>query len=170
MIFIITILLLASDFYYLKNIAGRRLVGLRWWNEVDPSTGESHWVFESSEPGTKVINATDSRFFWLAIYAQPLLWIVLAIVAVFSFKFIWLPLVGEFPASTWPVEKKERRQTERLMCTKTVIALVLTITNSLAFSRCDKFSQASNIAGSALSSGNFAGNIASNMVGRFFTR
>ena len=50
------------------------------------------------------------------------------------------------------------------------IALVLTITNSLAFSRCDKFSQASNLAGSALNSGNLAGNIASSMVGRFFTR
>ncbi|GAB1311246.1 Golgi apparatus membrane protein tvp23 [Madurella fahalii] len=144
MIFIITILLLAADFYYLKNIAGRRLVGLRWWNEVDPSTGDSHWVFESSEPGTKVINPTDSRFFWIAIYAQPVFWIGLALVAILTFKFIWLPLVA--------------------------IALVLTITNSLAFSRCDKFSQASNIAGSAFSSGNLAGNIASNMVGRFFSR
>ncbi|KAK1826135.1 hypothetical protein QBC39DRAFT_293690 [Podospora conica] len=142
MIFIITILLLAADFYYLKNIAGRRLVGLRWWNEVDPATGDSHWVFESSEPGTKVVNATDSRFFWLAIYAQPMLWVLLAVVALLSLKFIWLPLV--------------------------VIALVLTITNSLAFSRCDKFSQASNLAGSALGSGGMAGSIASNMVGRFF--
>ncbi|KAK4457729.1 hypothetical protein QBC42DRAFT_350236 [Cladorrhinum samala] len=142
MIFIITILLLAADFYYMKNIAGRRLVGLRWWNEVDPATGDSHWVFESSEPGTKVINPTDSRFFWIAIYAQPLFWIALAIVAIFSFKFIWLPLVA--------------------------IALVLTITNTLAFSRCDKFSQASNIAGSAFSGGNLAGSIATNMVGRFF--
>lgn len=96
MIFIITILLLAAYFYYLKNIAGRRLVGLRWWNEVDPSTGDSHWVFESSEPGTKVINPTDSRFFWIAIYVQPVFWILLALVAVLTFKFIWLPLVGMF--------------------------------------------------------------------------
>jgi hypothetical protein len=96
MIFIITILLLAADFYYLKNIAGRRLVGLRWWNEVDPTSGDSHWVFESSEPGTKTINATDSRFFWLAMYAQPLLWVALAILALIRLKFIWLPLVGEF--------------------------------------------------------------------------
>ncbi|KAL2199682.1 hypothetical protein P885DRAFT_29463 [Corynascus similis CBS 632.67] len=144
MIFIITILLLAADFYYLKNIAGRRLVGLRWWNEVDPSTGDSHWVFESSEPGTKVINPTDSRFFWIAIYVQPVFWILLALVAVLTFKFIWLPLVA--------------------------IALVLTITNTLAFSRCDKFSQASNLAGSAFSGGNLAGSIATNMVGRFFSR
>jgi len=144
LVFIITILLLAADFYYLKNIAGRRLVGLRWWNEVDPATGDSHWVFESSEPGTKTVNPTDSRFFWLAIYVQPLLWAALAILALVRLKFIWLPLVA--------------------------IALVLAITNSLAFSRCDKFSQASNLAGSALYSSNLAGSIATGMVGRFFSR
>ncbi|KAI0871259.1 DUF846-domain-containing protein [Hypoxylon argillaceum] len=143
LIFIITILLLAADFYYLKNIAGRRLVGLRWWNEVDGSTGDSQWVFESSEPGTKAVNATDSRFFWIALYSQPALWVGLAILALFRFNVLWLPLVA--------------------------IALALGITNSLAFSRCDKFSQASNIAGSALYSGNLAGSIASNMVGRLFT-
>ncbi|PKS10603.1 hypothetical protein jhhlp_002357, partial [Lomentospora prolificans] len=144
MIFIITMLLLAADFYYTKNIAGRRLVGLRWWNEVDPDSGDSKWVFESSEPGTKVINPTDSRFFWLAMYSQPVIWVVMAIVAVFRFQFLWIPLV--------------------------VIALVLTIMNSLAFSRADKFSQASNLAGSAFSGGNLAGSIATNVVGRFFGR
>ncbi|PMD52079.1 golgi apparatus membrane protein-like protein tvp23 [Hyaloscypha bicolor E] len=144
LIFIITILLLAADFYYLKNIAGRRLVGLRWWNEVDPQTGDSHWVFESSDPSTKVINATDSRFFWIALYSQPLLWIGLAIVAIFSLEFIWLTLV--------------------------VIALSLTVTNTLAFSRCDKFGHASNLAGSALNTGGIARNVAGGMIGRFFSR
>lgn len=94
MIFIITILLLAADFYYIKNIAGRRLVGLRWWNEVDPQTGESQWVFESSEPGTKTVNPTDSRFFWLALYIQPMLWVLMAILALVRLQFLWLPLVG----------------------------------------------------------------------------
>lgn len=42
--------------------------------------------------------------------------------------------------------------------------------NTLAFSRCDKFSQASNLAGSALGTTNLAGTLASNMVGRFFSR
>ncbi|KFX93015.1 hypothetical protein V490_05039 [Pseudogymnoascus sp. VKM F-3557] len=141
LIFIITILLLAADFYYLKNIAGRRLVGLRWWNEVDVSTGDSQWVFESADPATKVVNATDSRFFWLAMYAQPCLWVALAILAVVRFEFIWLTLV--------------------------VIALVLTITNTLAFSRCDKFSHASNLAGSALYSGGLARNLAGGVMSRF---
>ncbi|KAI6249761.1 Golgi apparatus membrane protein TVP23 [Erysiphe necator] len=144
LIFIITILLLAADFYYLKNIAGRRLVGLRWWNEVNPQSGDSHWVFESSDPTTKVINVTDSRFFWIALYTQPLLWIALAFVAIFSFEFIWLILV--------------------------TIALCLTVTNTLAFSRCDKFSQASNIADRAIFSGGFAGNLAGGIFGRLFSR
>lgn len=95
MCFIITILLLAADFYYLKNIAGRRLVGLRWWNEVDTQTGASQWVFESSDPAVKVINATDSRFFWLAMYVQPLFWVALGLVAVLKMEFIWLILVGK---------------------------------------------------------------------------
>ena len=100
LVFIICMLLLAADFYYLKNIAGRRLVGLRWWNEVNPGSGDSHWVFESApqpnEPGGKLVNATDKRFFWLALYCQPALWIALAIVAVVKFEFIWLTLVGTY--------------------------------------------------------------------------
>lgn len=51
-----------------------------------------------------------------------------------------------------------------------VIALALTITNTLAFSRCDKFSQATNLAGSAMYGGGLAGNIASGVVSRFFNR
>ncbi|KAL6715807.1 Golgi apparatus membrane protein tvp23 [Lecanora helva] len=150
MIFILTMLLLAADFYYLKNIAGRRLVGLRWWNEVDTGTGDSHWVFESQDRsggvdgGGVVQNATDKRFFWLALYAQPGLWIALAIFAVLKLEFKWLSLVA--------------------------IALVLTITNTLAFSRCDKFSQASNIASSAMYGGGLASKVAGGMFSRLFTR
>ena len=100
LVFILTILLLAADFYNLKNIAGRRLVGLRWWNEVDLSstTGASHMVFESldpNDPDARKINAVDKRFFWLALYAQPVLWVVLAFVAIVRLEFIWLTLVGE---------------------------------------------------------------------------
>lgn len=95
LVFIITLLLLSADFYYLKNIAGRRLVGLRWWNEVNTSSGESHWVFESSDPNVRTINATDKRFFWLSLYATPALWIGLAILAIVRLQnVIWLSLVG----------------------------------------------------------------------------
>ncbi|KAK0515572.1 hypothetical protein JMJ35_001606 [Cladonia borealis] len=146
LVFIMTMLLLAADFYYLKNIAGRRLVGLRWWNEVDTSTGDSHWVFESQDrSGEGGQNATDKRFFWLALYAQPALWVGLAVFAIVRLEnVIWLSLVA--------------------------IALVLTITNTVAFSRCDKFSQASNLASSAMYSGGLARSLAGGMFSRLFSR
>ncbi|KAF1912319.1 Golgi apparatus membrane protein TVP23 [Ampelomyces quisqualis] len=144
LIFIVTILLLAIDFYYLKNIAGRRLVGLRWWNEVDSTTGDGRWVFESADPESREQNATDKRFFWMALYVQPVLWVVLAVFALIGLKFIWLTLV--------------------------VIALVLTITNTLAFSRCDKFSQASGFASNAMYGSGLARNLAGGMISSWFRR
>ena len=96
LVFILTLLLLSADFYYLKNIAGRRLVGLRWWNEVNVTTGDSHWVFESSDPNTRTIAATDKRFFWLSLYVAPAFWVGLAILAIIKLSsVIWLSLVGE---------------------------------------------------------------------------
>ena len=50
------------------------------------------------------------------------------------------------------------------------IALVLTITNTLAFSRCDRFSQASHLASSAMYSGGIAKNLAGGMFSRLFGR
>jgi hypothetical protein len=44
--FVTVILLLSMDFWTVKNITGRLMVGLRWWNYIDDN-GISHWVFES---------------------------------------------------------------------------------------------------------------------------
>ena len=44
-IFVVTVLLAAFDFWVVKNVSGRILVGLRWWNEIDDQ-GESVWQFE----------------------------------------------------------------------------------------------------------------------------
>ncbi|KAF2863444.1 DUF846-domain-containing protein [Piedraia hortae CBS 480.64] len=156
LVFIVTILLLAADFYNVKNIAGRRLVGLRWWNEHGRSSegnppgtvqgSTSHWVFESApppnEPGGKIVNATDKRFFWLSLYVQPALWIGLAILAFVKLEFIWLTLV--------------------------VIALVLTITNTLAFSRCDRFRQAEGLVGRGLYSATLARSVGGALISRVF--
>jgi cytochrome b len=45
------------------------------------------------------VNATDKRFFWLALYAQPALWVGLAILALVKLEFIWLTLVGVYTLS-----------------------------------------------------------------------
>ena len=42
------------------------------------------------------MNKTDSRFFWLALYVQPALWIGLAVVAVLRLRLVWLSVIGEF--------------------------------------------------------------------------
>ena len=47
--FIIILLLLSADFWIVKNVTGRLLVGLRWWNKISED-GESSWVFESRRP------------------------------------------------------------------------------------------------------------------------
>ncbi|XP_043708008.1 Golgi apparatus membrane protein-like protein ECHIDNA isoform X2 [Telopea speciosissima] len=44
-IFVVTVLLAALDFWVVKNVSGRILVGLRWWNEIN-DLGESIWKFE----------------------------------------------------------------------------------------------------------------------------
>ena len=103
LVFILTLLLLSIDFYYLKNIAGRRLVGLRWWNEVNTATGDSHWVYESAEGTGRVINATDKRFFWLSMYIAPVLWVGLGVLALVRMVgVIWLVIVGEFFLFVFP--------------------------------------------------------------------
>jgi hypothetical protein len=176
LIFIITILLLSADFYYLKNIAGRRLVGLRWWSEVQPihtagtasnEQNQAHWVFESADPAAREINKTDKRFFWYALYAVPLLWVGLAIAALVRVKPYWLSLVGE--SLIYWGKDGELRKVESVLMRVVVIAVSLSVTNTLAFSRCDKFSQASNLASSALYSGGIARTLAGGMISRMFS-
>jgi hypothetical protein len=46
--FVMVTILSAMDFWTVKNVSGRLLVGLRWWNDVDEA-GQNHWRFESFE-------------------------------------------------------------------------------------------------------------------------
>lgn len=57
--FVICIILLAFDFWVVKNISGRLLVGLRWWSYVRED-GSNDWIFESLEV-TIIINY-DSNY------------------------------------------------------------------------------------------------------------
>lgn len=47
-LFLTVILLLALDFWTVKNVSGRLMVGLRWWNKVEED-GTSTWMFESKK-------------------------------------------------------------------------------------------------------------------------
>jgi hypothetical protein len=83
------ILLLAADFWVVKNVTGRLLVGLRWWNRVDNDT--TTWIFESAEDQT--INVFDRRVFWTVLYATPLIWAVLLGFALLKLRLSWLLIV-----------------------------------------------------------------------------
>ncbi|XP_052513444.1 Golgi apparatus membrane protein TVP23 homolog C isoform X3 [Budorcas taxicolor] len=86
------ILLLSCDFWAVKNVTGRLMVGLRWWNHIDED-GKSHWVFESRKASPqegKTVSEAESRIFWLGLVACPVLWVVFAFSALFSFRVKWL--------------------------------------------------------------------------------
>lgn len=92
LVFVTCILLLAFDFWTVKNISGRLLVGLRWWNEVQPD-GQSVWRFESKEDRSD-IDPLESNVFWITLYAYPLVWILLGVVCIVSMRLQWLMIIG----------------------------------------------------------------------------
>lgn len=91
LVFVVCILLLAMDFWTVKNVSGRLLVGLRWWNEIDEE-GQNVWMFESIQDPSELI-ASDSTLFWTALVGAPALWCTFALTALLSLKLSWLFIV-----------------------------------------------------------------------------
>jgi len=89
--FVVVVGFLAFDFWTTKNVTGRLLVGLRWWNEVKED-GSNEWIFESLEDKS-VLNGKEVLIFWGALFANPVIWAILAIVNVFKFSVTWLIIV-----------------------------------------------------------------------------
>mmetsp|Transcript_1958 Transcript_1958/g.4829 ORF Transcript_1958/g.4829 Transcript_1958/m.4829 type:complete len:251 (+) Transcript_1958:202-954(+) len=85
-VIVVCVLLLAFDFWTVKNVTGRLLVGLRWWNKVEGET--TQWVFESAQ--NRANNKFDENVFWTVLYATPVVWGVLSIIEIFGLKFSWL--------------------------------------------------------------------------------
>jgi len=75
--FIICVLLLSFDLWTTKNVTGRLLVGLRWWNEVKED-GTNVWIFESLEQES-LINPFESKLFWISLFIPPVAWFLLGI-------------------------------------------------------------------------------------------
>merc|ERR1711879_10426 len=57
----------SADFWTVKNVTGRLLVGLRWWHYVKED-GTNVWMFESSK---NPINAVEAVIFWTAPVPLP---------------------------------------------------------------------------------------------------
>jgi len=94
------ILLISIDFWTVKNVTGRLLVGLRWWNTIDDE-GNSHWIFENrfnrdlnNDHSLKMSdqiheNTADSTIFWTALVIAPILWFILLLVTLFRLNVQW---------------------------------------------------------------------------------
>ncbi|KAF8203098.1 Golgi apparatus membrane protein TVP23 [Pholiota molesta] len=146
---VIVVVLLAMDFWNCRNVSGRTLVGLRFWNQVDDD-GESYWVFESRDP-SRPANPIDAKMFWTAIYLFPALWIALLIVSLLKFGLSFIPII--------------------------ILALVFNFTNVIGFTYADRDAKqkwANSVSGGAwsLGLGGLGGQILTgavkNSVGRVF--
>ncbi|CDO95374.1 unnamed protein product [Kluyveromyces dobzhanskii CBS 2104] len=94
--FIIVILTLAADFYFTKNINGRKLIQQRWWYDVsgeDTTTFRFESYKEYPEVEAPPVNPIDSKIFWLSLYATPAIWVVAGFLCLIKFQFIYLILV-----------------------------------------------------------------------------
>jgi hypothetical protein len=86
---VMCILLSASDFWVVKNITGRLLVGLRWWDKVEGD--KTSWIFESAPD--RQANKFDSSIFWTVLYATPAVWAALMVIGILKFNLGWLIVV-----------------------------------------------------------------------------
>eukprot|EP01023_Acetabularia_acetabulum_P042142 TRINITY_DN4142_c0_g1_i1.p2 TRINITY_DN4142_c0_g1~~TRINITY_DN4142_c0_g1_i1.p2 ORF type:complete len:193 (-),score=14.45 TRINITY_DN4142_c0_g1_i1:197-775(-) len=89
--FVIVLVMLACDFWVVKNVTGRLLVGFRWWNEPQVD-GKTNWHFEALQEGDRGVNKTDKFMFWVATFATPPIWCLLIIIEVFRLKFTYILL------------------------------------------------------------------------------
>ncbi|KAI3384873.1 hypothetical protein SNEBB_008495 [Seison nebaliae] len=84
---VFVIILLCCDFWLTKNVAGRKLAGLRWWNNIDVN-GKSQWIFESKP--SSLISSTDTKIFWIILVSTSCVWFLFVLGALFSFHFQWM--------------------------------------------------------------------------------
>mmetsp|Transcript_28419 Transcript_28419/g.77845 ORF Transcript_28419/g.77845 Transcript_28419/m.77845 type:complete len:140 (-) Transcript_28419:195-614(-) len=102
--------MLAFDFWTVKNVSGRLLVGLRWWSEVRDD-GATEWKYESRETGLNS-SSMDVAVFWVGLIIPAFIWFLFGIGSVFRLSFDWLLLI--------------------------VIALALSGANIIGYVRCKK--------------------------------
>jgi hypothetical protein len=79
------LLLMASDFWVVKNISGRKLLGLRYWVETD-FNGNDQWYFECKLDECEG-NSYDEKFFWLTQILAFTLWSFFAFISFLSSDF-----------------------------------------------------------------------------------
>lgn len=114
MMFIIIILLLSIDFWIVKNISGRFLVGYRWWSIYNDETLETDLIFEYLEERQE-ISAFDEKVFWTGLYVPLILWSILLVLSILSLRIDLIILISS--------------------------AIALSVANVISYVKCDSFAK-----------------------------
>jgi len=133
------ILFLAADFWVVKNITGRLLVRLRWWNMLSADGMSTRWVFESDEtPSDNVINPFDKLVFWSVLYTTPLLWGALFFIGLLKFNLGWLinDVVGLVLSASnvygyWKCSSEQKAKFQRMVSTGAEMGAMSILRNNL---------------------------------------
>lgn len=124
-VFVTSTLLLALDFWTVKNITGRLLVRLRWWISISED-GSNQWYFESA-PQKTTISPIDRRVFWWGLYGGVIAWSFFAFASFLSLSFEWLIVdaigLGLTGANLWGYLKCSSDASKRLSQTLTAGAV-----------------------------------------------
>lgn len=113
--FVVVLSLLSVDFWVVKNVSGRLLVGLRYWNETAPD-GSSKWRFESrAESSGPPVTSHDSAAFWWPLYTTVPVWLALGVIAALKINLQYLIVV--------------------------IVALVMNGSNAVGYIKCSKDQQ-----------------------------
>lgn len=91
LVLIFVILCMAADFWTVKNVTGRLLVGMRYWNEIKDD-GSNEWVYESLE-GQRKLSKTEAAIFWITLLGFPFVWALLGLIAIFEFSPLYLIVI-----------------------------------------------------------------------------
>jgi len=86
-IFIFVAFFSAFDFWTVKNVTGRLLVGLRWWTTIDEN-GNEKWYFESYNENVQM-SAIDSKVFWTIQTGVTVFWSLFLFIKLISLSFFW---------------------------------------------------------------------------------
>lgn len=87
-VFIVVTVFAVCDFWVVKNVSGRMLVGMRWWTTIDEE-GLEKWFFESYDFDFQDAKETPTNLFWPSQILCTLFWVIILFLKIITFTLLW---------------------------------------------------------------------------------
>lgn len=99
-VFVTVLLASCFDFWIVKNVTGRYLIGLRWWSASDISSEEdlerqnededqAGWYFESFNYDVNN-SMIDANVFWFGQAGASIFWTIFLVLKVLGLSLFWV--------------------------------------------------------------------------------